>query len=196
MIDLHSVATPNGHKVSIMLEETGLPYEVIPYNIFAGDQFTPEFLKLNPNNQLPVIVDIPNARVEPVATEAAVPGAVAIGIVTGPGEAVVSGPGRMVPIHGLVGGAIRTEHEYLGTTLRCLDCLGSRGNDLRRAISIEIGRCEAPDFWWVSSCGRVGRPSLFDLQLRADPFQCDYFVAPTHHDFGDPVEIEIHYDVR
>lgn len=57
MIDLHSVATPNGHKVSIMLEETGLPYEVIPYNIFAGDQFTPEFLKLNPNNKLPVIVD-------------------------------------------------------------------------------------------------------------------------------------------
>jgi GST-like protein len=57
MIDLHTVATPNGHKVSIMLEETGLPYEVIPYNIFEGDQFTAEFLALNPNNKLPVIVD-------------------------------------------------------------------------------------------------------------------------------------------
>ena len=57
MIDLHTVATPNGHKVSIMLEEVGLPYTVIPYNIFAGDQFKPEFLKLNPNNKLPVIVD-------------------------------------------------------------------------------------------------------------------------------------------
>jgi GSH-dependent disulfide-bond oxidoreductase len=57
MIDLHTVATPNGHKVSIMLEETGLPYEIIPYNIFDGDQFKPEFLALNPNNKLPVIVD-------------------------------------------------------------------------------------------------------------------------------------------
>ncbi len=57
MIDLHSVATPNGHKVSIMLEEVGLAYNVIAYNIFAGDQFKPEFLKLNPNNKLPVIVD-------------------------------------------------------------------------------------------------------------------------------------------
>ena len=57
MIDLHTVATPNGHKVSIMLEEVGLAYEVIPYDIFAGQQFTPEFLKLNPNNKLPVIVD-------------------------------------------------------------------------------------------------------------------------------------------
>ena len=57
MIDLHMVATPNGHKASIMLEEVALPYKVIPYNIFAGDQFKPEFLKLNPNNKLPVIVD-------------------------------------------------------------------------------------------------------------------------------------------
>ena len=57
MIDLHTVATPNGHKVSIMLEEVALPYQVIPYNIFVGDQFKPEFLKLNPNNKLPVIVD-------------------------------------------------------------------------------------------------------------------------------------------
>jgi len=58
MIELHSVATPNGHKVSIMLEEVSLPYEVFPYDIFKGDQFTPEFLKLNPNNKLPVIIDL------------------------------------------------------------------------------------------------------------------------------------------
>jgi GST-like protein len=57
MIDLHTVATPNGHKVSIMLEEVGLPYTVIPYDIFAGDQFKPDLLKLNPNNKLPVILD-------------------------------------------------------------------------------------------------------------------------------------------
>lgn len=57
MIDLHTVATPNGHKVSIMLEEVGLDYTVIPYNIFAGEQFKSELLAINPNNKLPVIVD-------------------------------------------------------------------------------------------------------------------------------------------
>jgi len=57
MIDLHTVATPNGHKVSIMLEEVDLPYKVIPYNIFKGEQFKPELLKINPNAKLPAIVD-------------------------------------------------------------------------------------------------------------------------------------------
>jgi GST-like protein len=49
--------TPNGHKIHIMLEETGLPYEVIPVNIGAGDQFKPEFLTINPNHRIPAIVD-------------------------------------------------------------------------------------------------------------------------------------------
>lgn len=57
MIDLHTVATPNGHKVSIMLEEIGLPYRVIPYDIFAGEQFGPVLMRLNPNHKLPVIED-------------------------------------------------------------------------------------------------------------------------------------------
>ncbi len=57
MIDFHCVATPNGNKVSVMLEETGLPYDVIPYDIFQGDQLSPEFRKLNPNRKLPVITD-------------------------------------------------------------------------------------------------------------------------------------------
>ena len=57
MIELHTVPTPNGHKISIMLEEVGLAYEVIAYNIFEGDQFRPEFVRLNPNRKLPVIVD-------------------------------------------------------------------------------------------------------------------------------------------
>jgi GST-like protein len=49
--------TPNGHKVHIMLEELGLPYEVIPVNIGAGDQFKPEFLAITPNHRIPAIVD-------------------------------------------------------------------------------------------------------------------------------------------
>jgi GST-like protein len=57
VIDLHTVPTPNGHKISIALEELGLAYQVIPYDISAGDQFKPELLALNPNNKLPVIVD-------------------------------------------------------------------------------------------------------------------------------------------
>ena len=57
MIDLHTWPTPNGFKVSIMLEETGLPYTVIPVDISKGDQFEPEFLKISPNNKMPAIVD-------------------------------------------------------------------------------------------------------------------------------------------
>ena len=57
MIDLYTWPTPNGHKVHIMLEETGLPYRVHPIDIGAGDQFKPEFLKISPNNKMPAIVD-------------------------------------------------------------------------------------------------------------------------------------------
>ena len=56
-IDLYSWPTPNGWKISIMLEECGLPYKMIPVNIGKGDQFKPEFLKISPNNRMPAIVD-------------------------------------------------------------------------------------------------------------------------------------------
>jgi len=56
-IDLHYWPTPNGWKITIMLEETGLPYNVIPVNIGKGDQFKPEFLAISPNNRMPAIVD-------------------------------------------------------------------------------------------------------------------------------------------
>ncbi|HSQ05800.1 MAG TPA: glutathione S-transferase N-terminal domain-containing protein, partial [Burkholderiales bacterium] len=57
MIDVYSWPTPNGHKVHIMLEETGLDYRVHPINIRNGDQFKPDFLKISPNNRIPAIVD-------------------------------------------------------------------------------------------------------------------------------------------
>jgi GST-like protein len=57
MIDLYSMATPNGHKVHIMLEECGLPYHVHNIDIGEGDQFKPEFLAISPNNKIPAIVD-------------------------------------------------------------------------------------------------------------------------------------------
>lgn len=57
MIDFYYWPTPNGWKVSIMLEECELDYRLIPVNIFKGDQFKPEFLKLTPNHRMPLIVD-------------------------------------------------------------------------------------------------------------------------------------------
>ncbi|HTO83309.1 MAG TPA: glutathione binding-like protein [Methylomirabilota bacterium] len=57
MIDLHYWTTPNGHKITIFLEETGLPYTIIPVNIGKGDQFKSEFLRVAPNNRIPAIVD-------------------------------------------------------------------------------------------------------------------------------------------
>jgi GST-like protein len=57
VIDLYTWPTPNGHKVHIMLEETGTPYRVIPVDIGAGDQFKPEFLRISPNNKMPAMVD-------------------------------------------------------------------------------------------------------------------------------------------
>src|ERR1700752_4537062 len=57
MIDLHYAPTPNGWKISIMLEELGLPYTVVPANIRAGEQFRPEFLAISPHNRIPDIVD-------------------------------------------------------------------------------------------------------------------------------------------
>ncbi len=57
MIDLYYWPTPNGHKVTLFLEEAGLEYRIHPVNIGAGDQFKPEFLAISPNNKMPAIVD-------------------------------------------------------------------------------------------------------------------------------------------
>jgi glutathione S-transferase len=57
MIDLYHWPTPNGHKITIFLEEAGLSYRIHPVNIGKGDQFKPEFLAISPNNRMPAIVD-------------------------------------------------------------------------------------------------------------------------------------------
>jgi GSH-dependent disulfide-bond oxidoreductase len=67
MIQLYSWATPNGHKIHIMLEECGLKYEVIPVNIGAGDQFKPDFLKISPNNKMPAIIDTDGPDGKPIS---------------------------------------------------------------------------------------------------------------------------------
>ncbi len=57
MIDLYYWTTPNGHKITMFLEEAGVPYRIIPVNIGKGEQFKPEFLRISPNNRIPAIVD-------------------------------------------------------------------------------------------------------------------------------------------
>ena len=57
MIDLYYWTTPNGHKITMFLEESGLPYRIVPVNIARGEQFRPEFLRISPNNRMPAIVD-------------------------------------------------------------------------------------------------------------------------------------------
>lgn len=57
MIELYYWATPNGHKITIFLEEAHLDYKIIPVNIAKGEQFNPDFLKISPNNRIPAIID-------------------------------------------------------------------------------------------------------------------------------------------
>ncbi|MDF5717316.1 MAG: glutathione S-transferase N-terminal domain-containing protein [Rhizonema sp. NSF051] len=68
MIELYYWTTPNGHKVTMFLEEVGLPYNIVPVNIGAGEQFQPEFLKISPNNRIPAIIDTePATGDEPIS---------------------------------------------------------------------------------------------------------------------------------
>ena len=67
MIDLYTWTTPNGRKVSIMLEEVTLPYRVYPVNIGKGEQFAPEYVKINPNGKIPSIVDPEGPDSKPIA---------------------------------------------------------------------------------------------------------------------------------
>ena len=68
MIDLYYWTTPNGHKITMFLEEVGLPYNIFPINIGLGDQFKPEFLKIAPNNRIPAIIDYePTGGGEPIS---------------------------------------------------------------------------------------------------------------------------------
>lgn len=67
MYQLHAWPTPNGYKISILLEELGQPYTVIPVDIGAGDQFKPDFLEISPNNRMPALVDTATADGKPLS---------------------------------------------------------------------------------------------------------------------------------
>jgi GSH-dependent disulfide-bond oxidoreductase len=67
MIEVYTWPTPNGHKIHIMLEETGLDHEIRPVNIRTGEQFKPQFLKISPNNKIPAIVDRDGPNGKPIS---------------------------------------------------------------------------------------------------------------------------------
>jgi len=102
MIDLYTWATPNGQKVSVMLEELGLDYTVHPINILEGDQFKPEFLNLNPNNKIPAIVDSDGPNGDPITVFES--GAILIYLAekAGSGLLPASGPDRYATLQWLM----------------------------------------------------------------------------------------------
>ena len=67
MLDLYFWTTPNGYKVTILLEELGIAYRVVPVHIGKGEQFAPDFLKISPNNKIPALVDDQAADGKPIA---------------------------------------------------------------------------------------------------------------------------------
>lgn len=67
MIDLYYWGTPNGHKITIALEEMALPYQIFPINILENDQFQPDFLRISPNNKIPAIVDQYGPNGQPIS---------------------------------------------------------------------------------------------------------------------------------
>jgi len=66
-IELHTWNTPNGRKISVALEEMGLPYQVFPVNITKGEQMAPDFLAISPNNKIPAIIDPDGPGGKPVS---------------------------------------------------------------------------------------------------------------------------------
>lgn len=102
MIDLYTWTTPNGRKVSILLEELGLDYATHPINIMKGEQMTPEFLAINPNNKIPAIVDSGGPGGEAITVIES--GAILIYLAekTGSDLLPASGPGRYATLEWLM----------------------------------------------------------------------------------------------
>ncbi len=101
MIELYTWSTPNGFKISIMLEEIGLPYTVHPVDIGKGDQFEPEFLRISPNNKIPAIVDTEGSGGQSVSVFES--GAILIYLAEKTGELLPStGPGRYAVLEWLM----------------------------------------------------------------------------------------------
>jgi GST-like protein len=101
MIDLYTWTTPNGRKASIMLEELGLPYNTHAINIGKNDQFTPEFIALNPNSKIPAIVDSEGPDGKPMTVFES--GAILIYLAEKTGKLIPSSPrGRSVALQWLM----------------------------------------------------------------------------------------------
>jgi GST-like protein len=95
-IELHTWNTPNGRKISVALEEMGLPYKVFPVNISKGDQMKPEFLAISPNNKIPAIVDPDGPDGTPVSVFES--GAILLYLGEKTGKFLPKSPGERIPV--------------------------------------------------------------------------------------------------
>jgi GST-like protein len=95
-IDLYTWNTPNGRKISVALEEMGLPYKVHPINIGKDEQFAPEFLKISPNNKIPAIVDPDGPGGKPVSVFES--GAILLYLGEKTGKFLPKDPGERIPV--------------------------------------------------------------------------------------------------
>lgn len=97
MIDFHTWNTPNGRKISVALEEMGLPYRVHPVNISKGEQFNPDFLQIAPNNRIPAIVDPDGPGGQPISVFES--GAILLYLAEKTGRFLPKAPRARVAVH-------------------------------------------------------------------------------------------------
>jgi GST-like protein len=165
-VQLYSWPTPNGVKVSIALEELGLPYDAHPVAIGDGDQFTPEFLSINPNNKIPAMLDPDGPGGAPVAIFES--GAILIYLAEKTGRLMpVSGPGRYEVLQWLmfqmggVGpmfGQVGFFHAYKGREIEDPRPKARYVDEAARLLRVLEGRLEGRE--WIA-----GDYSIADIAL-------------------------------
>lgn len=165
-LQLYSLTTPNGNKVGIMLEETGIPYEGHRLSFAANDQFTPEFLSLNPNNKIPAILDPDGPGGQPLALFES--GAILMYLAEKSGQFLPSDPalrwqtiqwlmwqmGGVGPMFGQFG----YFHKFAGREIEDKRPLERYRAEAARLLSVLDGQLEGRD--WV-----VGAYSIADIAL-------------------------------
>src|SRR6266404_770248 len=142
MIELYYWPTPNGHKITMFLEEAELPYRIHPVDISAGDRFKPNFLRISPNNRMPAIIDPePTDRGKPISVFRAAPSLRSARPQDGARMALLAS-GRAWPDGGAEP-SLRAESS-VPTSVSISVCSVGRGADRRRLRALGIGPAASP----------------------------------------------------
>lgn len=152
MITLYTWGTPNGRKISVMLEECGLAYQVHPVNIMSGDQFTPEFVAISPNSKIPAIVDEQGPDGKPISLFES--GAILIYLAAKTGRFLPQGErGKYEALQWLmfqmasIGPSFGQTHHFLRFASEKVPYAIERfGNETRRLYGVMNARLEKADF--------------------------------------------------